>query len=460
MTLRTHRRNFLKSAVVAGAGTVIVSDLLAQESPNEKVAFACVGIGGKGQSDSEDAKKFGQVVAFCDTNRNQLKGGTKRFEGAKPFEDFREMFDKMGDSIDAFTVSTPDHMHAPIAAYGMLRGKHVYCQKPLTRTISEARALAQIAKKNKIVSQMGNQMAADTNARETEALLRAGLVGNVQKVIVWTNRPIWPQGGERGEAAPVPAYLNWKCWLGVAPERPFVPGAYDPFAWRGWWDFGTGALGDMACHTLHVPTLALTLRDPISVQATTSGHNFDSFPKWSEINFEFPAIGDRPALQMQWLDGGKRPSPDQLCGQEPYSSAFVVIGDDGVCYSPDDYGRTRVLGGNAKDKEADMLEAIRKEGKIREAPRGHFGEFVDGIKMGDPLYPVSNMITHGGGITETILLGNLAVWAASEPDKLGQKIEWDAQNLKILGNPADRERLESLVFPKYENGYEQLKPEM
>ena len=449
--MKAHRRDFLKSALAVGAGTLIARDMLAQESPNEKVTFACVGIGGKGQSDSEDAKTFGQVVAFCDTNRNQLKGGARRFPGAKPFEDFREMFDKAGDTFDAFVVSTADHNHAAIAAMGMKMGKHIYCQKPLTRTISEARYLAELAKEKGLVTQMGNQGAAYTCMREIAAAVRAGLLGKVSQLYIWTDRPIWPQGGERGEPSPVPAYLNWECWLGVAPERPYVAGAYDPFAWRGWWDFGTGALGDMACHAFNVPYRALETKDPTSVQAITSGHNFDSFPKWSIIDFEFPANEWRDGFKLQWLDGGKRVDPELLEGEQPSESGFLIIGDEGKLYSKDNAADERVLLGKAKEREQEFLEKVRPN--VRVADKGHFGEFVEAIKKNDPLFPASNFITVGSSMTETVLLGNLAVWAANEPEKPGQKIEWDAKNLKILGNPENREQLEKLVFPKYREGY-------
>ncbi|MDO4574871.1 MAG: Gfo/Idh/MocA family oxidoreductase [Planctomycetia bacterium] len=451
MSLKTNRRTFLKSTAVAGAGVMIVSDLLAQESPNEKIAFACVGIGGKGSSDSADAARFGQVVAVCDTNRKQLKGGEKRFPGCKVYEDYRKMFDEMGKSIDAVTVSTPDHMHAPIAAMAMKLGKHVYCQKPLTRTISEARKLAQIAKENGVVTQMGNQTTATTPSRECVALVQNGLIGTVKKVISWSNRPVWPQGGERGPEAPVPDYLNWDCWIGSAPMRPFVNGAYDPFAWRGWWDFGCGALGDMGCHQLSVLYRATDLKNPVSVQAKTSGHNFDSLPKWSVIDFVFPDTSERPGFVFTWLDGGQRPDPELLEGETMSGSGFLLIGDKGTMFSPDGQGASRKILGPARDQEKALLDKIRPE--IRVASNGHFGEFVEAVKMNDPTFPMMNMITTSGGLTETILLGNLAVWAANKPEEMGEKIEWDAANLRLAGNPTDRERLESLIFPKYREGY-------
>ena len=452
--MRTSRRNFLKTTAVVGAGSMIVSDLLAKDSPNEKVAFASVGIGGKGQSDSNDAASFGQMVAICDTNRNQLKGGEKRFPGAKIFEDYREMFDKMGDSIDAFTVSTADHMHAIIAARGMKMGKHCFCQKPLTRTIYEARRLSELAVENNVVTQMGNQGSAERGLRESAAMLRAGLIGEIQEVVCWSNRPIWPQGGERGEEAPVPKYLNWPLWLGTAPKRPYVPGAYDPFAWRGWWDFGSGALGDMACHTLNVGFAGLDIRDPLWVEATTSGHNHDSLPKWSTITFEFPKNDWRPGFKMTWMDGGKRPDPALLEGEAPGGSGLLLIGTNGKFYSVNDYGADRKLFGACKDAEADFAKKVTFPDAAQYG--GHFGEFVEAIKRGDRQLPWSKFPEYACPLTETILLGNLAVWAASEPEKKGQRIHWNAKTLEITGDVQDRERLESLVKPKFQNGYENI----
>ncbi|MDO4582749.1 MAG: Gfo/Idh/MocA family oxidoreductase [Planctomycetia bacterium] len=454
MTLRTNRRNFLKTSAVAGAGVMIVSDLLANESPNEQIAFAAVGIGGKGSSDSADAARSGRMVAVCDTNRNQLKGGEKRFPGAKLYEDYRVMFDELGKSIDAFTVSTTDHMHAVIAAAGMRMGKHCFCQKPLTRTIYEARRLGEIARENKVITQMGNQGSAGSGLRESAALIRAGLLGKVSEVIVWSNRPVWPQGGERGQEAPVPEYLNWDLWLGNAPKRPFVPGAYDPFAWRGWWDFGSGALGDMACHTVNVAFAALDIRNPTWVEAITSGHNFDSLPKWSNITFEFPANDWRPGFKFTWMDGGKRPDPELLEGEQPSGSGLVIIGEKGKFYSKNDYGQDRTLFGACKEDEAALLEKVKPTVPV--APGGHFGEWVEAIKRNDPKLPWSNFPDYAGPLTETILLGNLAVWAANKPEEKGQRVNWDAKNLQIVGNVEDRARLESLVKPQYQNGYENL----
>ncbi|MDO4858487.1 MAG: Gfo/Idh/MocA family oxidoreductase [Thermoguttaceae bacterium] len=460
--LKTNRRTFLKATAVAGASTLVVSDLLAQESPNEKVQFGCVGIGGKGASDSNDANRFGVVVAYTDTNRNQLKGG-KRFKeaGDNAFEDYREMFDKMGDKIDAITVSTADHMHAIIAATGMKLGKHCFTQKPLTRTIFEARRLREIAAEKGLCTQMGNQGSAGDGLRESARMIRNGLLGEVKEVVVWSNRPIWPQGGERGEAQPVPDYLNWDCWLGVAPKRPYVSGAYDPFAWRGWWDFGSGALGDMACHTVNVAFAALDIKDPLWVQAITSGHNYDSLPKWSKISFEFPTNDLRPGFKFTWMDGGQRPDPALLEGKQPSGSGLLMIGEKGKFFSENDYGQDRdLLGTISKEEEEKYLAQAKEELKAADKYAGpyggHFGEFVSAIKEGNPDRCWSNFPNYAGPLTETILLGNLAVWGASKPETIGPKIEWDAKNMKITNNPEDKARLEELVTPNYQNGYQRI----
>ena len=306
MATRTTRRRFLKTTSAVGIGYFVTSGLRARgaDSPNEKIRMASVGIGGKGSSDSNDAGRSGEMVAICDTDTGRLDGAAKRFEGAKKFTDFRVMLEEMGDKIDAVTVSTPDHTHAPAALMAMRMGKHCFCQKPMTHSIYEARLMGKVAKEKGVATQMGNQGTAADGLRKAAAMLRAGVLGKVSEVHVWTNRPIWPQGGDRPAPQPVPETLKWDLWLGPAPQRPYGPG-YHPFAWRGWWDFGTGALGDMACHTMNMPYAGLDLRDPISVQAETSGHNGDSFPKWSIITYEFPATDTRGPIKMVWYDGGK-----------------------------------------------------------------------------------------------------------------------------------------------------------
>jgi predicted dehydrogenase len=436
MSFSTSRRQFLQTTAVAGIGYWVAGSVRAQESksPNERIAMASVGIGGKGSSDTSDAANAGDLVAICDIDEHTLKAGLKRYPKAKPYTDFRKMLDEMGKSIDAVTVSTADHTHAAASLMAMRMGKHCFCQKPLTHTIYEARTMARVAAEMKLATQMGNQGTADSTLRRAAAIAKSGVLGAVKEVHVWTNRPCWPQGAPRAASASCPSHIKWLEWLGPAPVRPFADG-YHPFAWRGWWDFGTGALGDMACHTVNMPYMALNLRDPIAVQAECSGHDGDSYPKWSVITFDFPATADRPAVKLFWYDGGKKPDKKLVLGKKVSNTGSLIIGDKATLYSQGDYaeGDLSLLGG------PEMPEV-----KWTESP-GHFEEWVRAIRGGEPA--MSNFATYSGGLTETILLGNLAVWVAATGK--GERVEWDAKNMKspnIAG-------LETIIKPIYRPGY-------
>lgn len=399
-------------------------------SPNQKIQFACIGIGGKGASDANDAGHGGAVVAICDIDDNRLQGAQKRFRDAKKFNDYRELLTELGDKVDAVTVSTPDHHHGPAAAMAMRMGKHCFCQKPLTRTIYEARTLAEIAREKKVATQMGNQGTAEPGLRKAAAQIKAGMLGTVKEVHVWTNRPVWPQGAKRPAPSKAPAHIHWEQFIGPAPDRPYAEG-YQPFVWRGWWDFGCGALGDMACHTMNMPYAALDLRDPISAEAETSGHDKDSFPKWSKIRYEFAKTDQRPAVSMFWYDGGMKPEPKTVSdpGIFKAGSGCVIIGDKGYLFSPDDYGAQYKLFGGAKEIQVDFVRSP-----------GHFVEWVQAIKGGKPA--VSNFPDYAAPFTEMVLVGNLAVW-------LGKKVEWDAKNMKATNAP----ELDGLIKPELHHGY-------
>ncbi len=444
-----NRRGFLQSTAATGIGFWVAGGALAKESrsPNGRIAMASIGVSGKGDSDSKDAGRAGDMVAICDIDEHRLNNaGKRRFPKAKRYTDFRKMLDEMGKSIDAVTVSTPDHCHAPAALMAMRMGKHCFCQKPLTHTIYEARLMAKVAREKKVATQMGNQGTASDELRHAAAVIKAGALGTVKEVHVWTNRPIWPQGGDRPKAKVCPEYVKWNLWLGPAPVRPYANG-YHPFSWRGYWDFGTGALGDMACHTVNMPYMALNLRDPISIQAECSGHNGDSYPKWSIITFQYPALGNRAAVKFVWYDGGKVPTDDWMAGmREAYKtqiekrknyleSGCVVVGDKDILYAPGDY--------------AERAQKLASKKPLPEVPfvksPGHFEEWVEAIKGGKPA--MSNFADYAGGLTETILLGNLAVWVAATGQ--GEKIEWDAKNLRST-NVAG---LETIIKPLYRPGY-------
>jgi predicted dehydrogenase len=465
MAGKATRRQFIQTTAACGIGYWLAGGVQARESnsPNERIAMASIGVAGKGASDSHDAGTAGDLVAICDVDERNLNGQGARFPKAKKYFDFRKMLEEMGNSIDAVTVSTPDHVHAPAALMAMRMGKHCFCQKPLTHSIYEARLLGKVAAEQGVATQMGNQGTAYRGLRKAAAMIRAGALGTVKEVHVWTNRPIWPQGGPRPAPKDPPPNLKWDLWLGPAPERPYGDG-YHPFAWRGWWDFGTGALGDMACHTVNMPYRGLDMRNPTSVQARTSGHNKDSYPSWSIIEFEFPANDWRPGLKFTWYDGGKLPDKaltDELLaeliaaekakggggGQHiPAESGCLVVGDKGHMYTPDDYGARYYLLGGAKEMDVEFREPPNPS---RERVDTHFREWVEAIKGGLPA--MSNFPEYASGLTETILLGNLAVWVADGGGRpcQGEKVQWDAQNLKATNLPG----LETLVKPVYREGY-------
>jgi predicted dehydrogenase len=465
---KQNRRNFIQNtgAVIAGGYFVAAGNTKAMSrSALETLNVACVGVGGKGGSDSNNAAKFGNVIAICDVDRSTLEGKSKQaeFKAAEQYTDYRELLAKHGKNIDIMTVSTPDHMHGPITLAAMRLGISCYTQKPLTRTIYEARLLAEVAKETGVCTQMGNQGTALDSSREAIAQLKAGVLGTLQEVYAWSNRPIWPQGpgrrmtmekfakqayeedkeaaeslieGKKREIDRALKRLDWENWLGVAPEREFWPGLYHAFAFRGWWDFGTGALGDMACHQLTVPFAACGLRDPISVQAKSTGHDFDSFPASSVIKFEFPETSERPAIPFWWYDrAGNRPPMEVFTkwGIENVAiSGVLIVGEKGAFYSADDYCGVYELRGVQKVK----VDFERAENK-GDNDTNNMYELFRAKMHGDPMICKSNFIDRAGPLTETILLGNLAVWAAAqggdngEMGEWGEKVEWDAKNLKV-----------------------------
>jgi predicted dehydrogenase len=449
MSKRWNRRRFLQVTALSGIGYWIVTHSGANEnkSPNERIAIAGVGLGKQGSSDIKEVSKLGDIVAICDVDETQLNTtGYKRFPKAKRYTDFRKMFEEMGKSIDAVTVSTPDHAHAAIALMAMRMGKHCYCQKPLAHNLYEARLMAKVAGEMKVATQMGNQKTAETALRKTVAVIQSGVLGAPKEVHVWTNRPIWPQGNERPMPADCPNTLNWDLWIGPAPLRPYAKG-YHPYAWRGLWDFGSGALGDMACHTLNTPFWALDLRDPIWMQAETSGHNKDSYPASSKIVYQFAATDKRPAVKLHWYDGGNL--PDENVIGEMYGlykneimrdknhliSGCIVVGEKDTLYIPGDYAeKTTKLSGDKPLPEVNFDKSP-----------GHFQEWIRAIESGEPAK--SNFADYAGPLTETVLLGNLAVWTADK--SRGEKVKWDSKNLQCT----NIEGLEPLIKPAYRAGY-------
>ena len=446
MSFITNRRGFLQTTAIAGLGYWVAGGVEAAEShsPNGRIQVGCIGVGGKGQSDVQNMSKFGKIFALCDVDATTLEGMSHQYKTEHNFSDFREMLDKMGDKIDAVTVSIPDHNHAVASSKAMRMGKHVYCQKPLAHSIWEARRMGEIAKEKGVATQMGNQYTAYNPMRKAAYQIRAGQLGDVKEVHIWTNRPIWPQGERRAPMKPVPATLNWEAWIGPAPFRPYADG-YHPFKWRGWWDFGTGALGDMACHTCNLPFMALNMRDPVSVEADCPPHDGDSYPPRSKIKFEFPELNGRAAFTMHWYDGGNLPPRELFKGvtlttkggdgkdvPPPCASGVLLIGSKANMYAAGDYAEQGIqLVGDVKELEVDYPVSP-----------GHEKEWFNAIHNSKKP-AMSNFTDYAGPLTETILLGNLAVY------KRG-KVEWDPVQLK----PLNDQWLMRIVHPHFRHGYE------
>jgi predicted dehydrogenase len=465
MSRRTNRRQFIQESAIAGLGFWAAGGVaLAREgkAANDKVNIACVGVGGKGSSDVDGASKHGKIIALCDVDSDTLNGKAKQFPEAQKFADYREMLDKLGDKIDAVTVSTPDHTHAPASLMAMKLGKGVYCQKPLTHTVAEAREMRDTAAKMKVATQMGNQGSAENGLREAVEMVQTGVIGPVKEVHVWTNRPVWPQAPKytaRPPAVEVPKYLNWNLWLGVAPERPYAHGEVNPknpkrgvyhdFNWRGWLDFGTGAIGDMACHTANMAYRALKLGLPTSVVAEAGDVNPETYPSWAQIVFQFAERGaDMPAVKFTWYeghkDGQKVLPPDDLVKimkatkQGLKDSGSLMIGEKGMLYSPDDYGAAYVL--LPSEKFTDYKKPEPTLPRIGGGDDVMKKEWVEAIRGGPAAYSNFDIASH---LTESMLLGDVAIRMT------GKQLEYDGKIGKITNNA----EAEKLIKTEYRTGW-------
>jgi predicted dehydrogenase len=394
------RRNFIEKTALAAAGISIVPRHVlggkGYQAPSDKLNIACIGIGGKGRSDSA-AMKTENVVALCDVDETQGLDTRKLYPKAKYYRDFRVMLEK--ENVDAVTVSTPDHNHAIIALTAMQLGKHVFVQKPLTHTVREARILTEAAKRYNVVTQMGNQGHAGEGARLINEWIADGAIGEVYEVHVWTDRPIWPQGMERPkETPPVPETLDWNVWLGPAPNRPYNP-AYLPFRWRGWQDFGTGALGDMGAHLLDHPYWALELDAPDTIQASSTGINDESWPQTSMVTWTFPAKNGGKQVKIVWFDGGiMPPRPEDL---EPGRRLGNVI-----YYGTKGKLMHNTYGLNPRLIPETAMQAYKLPGKTLKRSPGIHQEWIDAIKNGGKS---STDFSYSARLTEMMLLGNIAI---------------------------------------------------
>jgi predicted dehydrogenase len=412
--LRT-RREFLRTAAATGslvAGYGYFSSLAAavSASPNEKLNIGLIGTANQARF-SLDHVKGENIVALCDVDDLYLGKASQDYAVTKTYNDFRRLVEQPG--IDAVVVCTPDHIHAPATLAALRLGKHVYCEKPLTHTVAEARLVAQEAAKAKLATQMGTQIHAGDNYRRVVELIQAGAIGKIAEVHTWAARS-WGGGDRPKDNPPVPPHLHWDLWLGPAPERPYHP-EYLPGNWRKWWDFGCGILGDMACHHIDLPFWALGLRAPTSVAALGPPPNPETSALGLKVEYEFPARGEQPALKLTWYDGDKIPATihDQPTG----GGGNLFVGERGMLWA--DYGKYRLL------PESDFA-GYRPPQPTIPASIGHHAEWIAACKTGSP---TTCNFEYAGALTETVLLGNVAF-------RSGQHLAWDAAAMKVTNTTA------------------------
>jgi len=424
------RRQFLNSTAVAAAAFSFVSSkvlgLDGSNSANDRLNIAGIGIGGQGSHDLAQMESE-NIVALCDVDWSYAGRIFNQYPNAKKWKDYRKMLDEQKD-IDAVVIATPDHHHAFAALEAMKRGKHVYCEKPLTHSVWEARQLTLAAQKYKVATQMGNQGQASEATRKLCEYILADAIGPVREVHIWTDRPArglfdvyWPQGIARPkETPPVPKELDWDLWLGPAPERPYNP-IYHPFRWRGWWDFGTGALGDIGCHAFDPVFRALKLGSPIAVEASSTLVNEETYPLGSMVTYYFPARQNMPELKLVWYDGGLRPPrPQELePGRVWGDNGKLLVGDKGKIIEG---SGSFVLIPESKNKE------FGEPPKVLPRSPGHYKEWILACKGGQP---AGSNFAWAGPLAETVLLGNIALRSQIREEMTRLRLEWDPVNLKI-----------------------------
>ncbi len=460
------RRHFFYGTLLAGAvpaagfGSKPSLKALGYKSPNEKLNIASIGAGGKATSDIRGCAPTENIVALCDVDSERAKPIFTEFDKAAKYKDFRVMLDKENNNIDAVIVTIPDFMHATAATWAMERGKHVFVQKPLAHTIWECRHLAEAAAKYKVATQMGNQGYSNEGSRQCAEMIWAGEIGNVTEVHAWTNRPIWPQGLPDPPApSPVPATFNWDLWLGIASQRPYSD-KYAPFAWRGFYDFGCGALGDMACHILGAPNMALKLGAPTSVECT-------GVPK-GEILGDLPRRRPAGQGQGQARRQGQAPRDSQIIGQVFSQSYFsdppppppekpqrqeganegldarvnrlassgsngsLFVGDKGLI-------TTGTYGENTRLLPVEKMRDYHFPSEFMTRSPGHYRDWIRACKGGDP---ACSNFSVAGPFTEWISLGVLAL-------RFEGKLEWDSEKMRITNNA----EANKLIKPTFRKGW-------
>lgn len=466
----TSRRNFLKQSALLGAAVTIVPRYVlggpGYTAPSDTLYIAGIGVGGKGTSDLTGFAKHpkARIAYLCDVDDRMSVKSKENFPEAKYYKDFRVMLDKEHKHIDAVSVSTPDHTHFPAAMAAMEKNKHVYVQKPLTWSIQEARILTEAAKKYKVVTQMGNQFASADHVRTAKEYVDAGLIGDVSKVVVWTNRPVWPQGipVPTGKHE-IPKELDWNLWLGPAPFIEYNP-AYLPFNWRGWWAFGTGALGDMGCHLMDAAFRILPIDFPNAVECSTTtiwegffkeANYPESCPASSIIHLNFPRKDGKGDIHLTWMDGGLLPQrPEELLPEEAlgdWNGGYIFEGEKGKLMGS--YNSPPVILPIARMKELTL--PAQRIPRVIDAENGHYTQWVEACLKGLGKVELSSPFEYAGPFTEAVLMGNLALRsyalkgaeARSYPGR--KKLLWDAKNMKIT----NFDEANQFVYRPYRTGW-------
>ncbi|MFT5123224.1 MAG: hypothetical protein ACI9TH_002173 [Kiritimatiellia bacterium] len=422
------RRRFIATGSAMATVNLLSQPLRGAGAASEKLNLAVIGTGGRGQN-LLDGMRSQNIVALCDVDDRSMSSAAKKFPGAKRHKDFRRMFDTQKD-IDAVVVSTPDHLHFVAAMWAIKHGKHVYCEKPMTPSITQGRALMKAAAEAGVATQMGNQGNADEGVRRMQEWIDAGALGAVREVHCWTNKPVWPQGINRPTETPaVPDALDWDLWLGPAPERPYHPD-YLPFKWRGWWDFGSCSLGDMGCHVLNTPWRALNLGLPTSVEAYSNGCTKETGPLSSMIYYTFPQRGTMPPVRLTWYDGNLMPP------RPPELEDFYRLGDNEGCLFVGDEASMicTCYGGNPRILPKARMQEFKDVPKTIDRSPGHFDEWFAACKGGPK---AGSDFERAGVLNEVVQLGNLAIRSSADQKQTGYpvKLMWDAEAGTVTNSP-------------------------
>ena len=415
MTARITRRQFASAAAAAASLTIVPSSVLAasgKQAPSDKLNIACIGAGGRGYANLMNVKGE-NIVAFCDVDDKRAAPTYKEFPEVKRYYDFRKLLDKERKNIDAVVISTTDHVHIPASVMALKRGMHVYCEKPLGHNIGEVREAAKVAKRYGLATQMGNGAHSGYNYRSVVQMIKSGVIGDVTEAHCWCDES-WPSKNRPTETLPVPKTLKWDLWLGPAPWRPYHR-CYLPLAWRGWWDFGNGRIGDMGCHMIDLPFTALDLKYPLTVESRRSSPIYkESAPRWLISKWTFAKRGRMPPVTLTWYDGNQRPPLQKKHNMPDWPEATIFVGTKGMMIA--DYGRFKLF----PERNFTGVRRPRVTNLM-----SHHAEWIKACKTGSP---TGCDFAYAGPLTETVLLGAVACRA-------GKKLEWDAKNLKATNCP-------------------------